>query len=59
MMILVTGGAGYIGTHTIIALHQAGHRVQVVDDLSNSSREALIRVEKITGKKSDFITAVS
>lgn len=54
MMILVTGGAGYIGTHTIIALHQAGHRVQVVDDLSNSSREALIRVEKITGKKIRF-----
>lgn len=48
MLILVTGGAGYIGTHTIIELLAAGHNVVVVDDLSNSSAESLRRVEDIT-----------
>ena len=48
MLILVTGGAGYIGTHTIIELIAAGHNVVVVDDLSNSSAESLRRVEEIT-----------
>jgi UDP-glucose 4-epimerase len=48
MKILVTGGAGYIGTHTIIELLDDGHDVIVVDNLSNSSRESLRRVEKIT-----------
>ena len=38
--ILVTGGAGYIGSHTCIALHQAGYEIVVYDNLSNSSREA-------------------
>lgn len=51
MNILVTGGAGYIGTHTLVELLNAGHDAVVVDDLSNSSREAITRVEKITGKK--------
>ena len=50
MRILVTGGAGYIGSHTIIALQESGHDVHVVDNLSNSSFEALKRVMKITGK---------
>ncbi len=50
MKILVTGGAGYIGSHTIIALREAGHTVVAVDNLSNSSIEAVKRVEKITGK---------
>jgi UDP-glucose 4-epimerase len=48
MHILVTGGAGYIGSHTIIELINDGHSVVVVDNLSNSSREALRRVEHIT-----------
>lgn len=46
--ILVTGGAGYIGSHTIIELVAAGYVVEVVDNLSNSSQEAIKRVEKIT-----------
>jgi UDP-glucose 4-epimerase len=49
MNILVTGGAGYIGSHTIIELVTAGHTVHVVDNLSNSSAEAIKRVEEISG----------
>ena len=45
MRILVTGGAGYIGSHTCVELLNAGHTVIVVDNLSNSSAEALRRVE--------------
>ena len=52
--ILVTGGAGYIGSHTVLELLHAGHRVVVVDNLDNSSAEALRRVERITGKTVDF-----
>lgn len=48
MNILVTGGAGYIGSHTIIELCNNGHKVVVADNLSNSSEESLRRVEKIT-----------
>ena len=47
--ILVTGGAGFIGTHTVIELVQAGHRVVIVDNLVNSSRKSLEVVERITG----------
>lgn len=54
MNILVTGGAGYIGTHTIIELINAGYDNIVVDDLSNSTQEALRRVERITGKTVPF-----
>ena len=54
MHILVTGGAGYIGSHTVIELLNAGHSVAVVDNLVNSSRQAMQRVEKITGKKIPF-----
>ena len=54
-MILVTGGAGYIGSHTCIELLQAGFETLVLDNLSNSSKEALNRVEKITGKHVAFI----
>ena len=50
MKILVTGGAGYIGSHTCVELLEADYEVVVVDNLSNSSEEALKRVEKITGK---------
>ena len=52
--ILVTGGAGFIGSHTIVELHQAGHEVVVVDNLSNSSPESLNRVKAITGKPIAF-----
>ena len=51
MKILVTGGAGYIGSHTVIELQNAGHEVVVVDNLSNSSEVALQRVVEITGKE--------
>lgn len=57
MPILVTGGAGYIGSHTLVELLQAGHQVVVYDNLSNSSSSVLERVEKITGKKVEFVKA--
>lgn len=57
MSILVTGGAGYIGSHTIIELQKAGHEVVVVDNLVNSSKESLKRVEEITGKPVTFYEA--
>lgn len=52
--ILVTGGAGYIGSHTVVELIDAGYDVVVVDNLSNSSKESLKRVEEITGKQVKF-----
>jgi UDP-glucose 4-epimerase len=54
MQILVTGGAGYIGSHTCIELIKAGYEVIVVDNLCNSSLESLKRVEKLTDKKIPF-----
>lgn len=54
MKILITGGAGYIGTHTVIELFNAGYDNVVVDDLSNSNKEAINRVEKITGTPIPF-----
>lgn len=54
MAILVTGGAGYIGSHTCIEMLNAGYDVVVVDNLDNSSSKALDRVEQITGKKVKF-----
>lgn len=53
--ILVTGGAGYIGSHTCVELLNAGHQVVVLDNLSNSSEESLNRVQALTGKTLDFI----
>ncbi|MCI9032399.1 MAG: UDP-glucose 4-epimerase GalE [Clostridia bacterium] len=55
--VLVTGGAGYIGSHTCVELLNSGYNVVVFDNLSNSSRESLARVEKITGKKVEFYEA--
>ena len=54
MNVLVTGGAGYIGSHTSVELLNAGHNVICVDNLSNSKYEAVKRVESITGKKIKF-----
>ncbi|MBO5210704.1 MAG: UDP-glucose 4-epimerase GalE [Clostridia bacterium] len=54
MAILVTGGAGYIGSHTCIEMQNAGYDVIVIDNLDNSSSESLARVEKITGKAVKF-----
>ena len=53
--ILVTGGAGYIGSHTCIQLLSAGHEVLVLDNLSNSSVESLARVQALAAKKLDFV----
>ncbi len=52
--ILVTGGTGYIGSHTVVELENAGYDVVVVDDLSNSSADVLDNIEKITGQKPVF-----
>ncbi len=57
MSILVTGGAGYIGSHTCVELLNKGYDIVVVDNLSNSSEESLRRVEKITGKTLKFYKA--
>ena len=57
MNILVTGGAGYIGSHTVVELLQAGHTVAVVDNLCNSSSAALDRVAEITGRETTFYHA--
>ena len=57
MKVLVTGGAGYIGSHTCVELLAAGHDVVVVDNLSNSKETALARVREITGKPLAFVKA--
>jgi UDP-glucose 4-epimerase len=53
--ILVTGGAGYIGSHTVLQLLEAGQDVIVLDNLCNSSQESLLRVAQLTGKQARFI----
>lgn len=55
MKILVTGGLGFIGSHTVVELQNKGFEVVIIDNLSNSSREVLDGITKITGKKSEFI----
>lgn len=54
MNILVTGGAGYIGSHTCVALLEAGHSVVIADNLCNSKREAVDKITEITGKEVVF-----
>jgi len=54
MKVLVTGGAGYIGSHTIVELLNAGHDVCVVDNLCNSSEESLVRVKELSGRDVEF-----
>ncbi|MBR2402016.1 MAG: SDR family NAD(P)-dependent oxidoreductase, partial [Lachnospiraceae bacterium] len=57
MTILVAGGAGYIGSHTVVELQNSGYDVVVVDNLSNSSEKSLERVKQITGKDVKFYKA--
>ena len=57
MKVLVTGGTGFIGSHTVLELLNAGYEVIVIDNLSNSSEESLKRVEQITSKKATFYNA--
>lgn len=54
MTILVTGGAGYIGSHTCVELLNAGYDVVIIDNLYNSNQKAVDRIEEITGKKAKF-----
>lgn len=54
MTVLVTGGAGYIGSHTVLELLESGHKVIVIDNLANSSEQSLIRVSHIAGRKPIF-----
>ena len=53
--ILVTGGTGYIGSHTVVELQQAGYPVVIIDNLSNSSADAVDGIERITGVRPDFV----
>ncbi len=55
--VLVTGGTGYIGSHTVVELQQAGYRVVIVDDLSNSYADVVDNIEKISGQRPGFVKA--
>ncbi len=55
--ILVTGGTGYIGSHTVVELQKAGYPVVIIDNLSNSNKEVLDGIERITGIRPDFMEA--
>lgn len=57
MNVLITGGAGYIGSHTCVELLESGYDITVVDDLSNSSSKAVDRIKKITGRNFPFYQA--
>lgn len=55
--ILVTGGTGYIGSHTVVELQNAGYPVVIIDNLSNSNRDVIDGIERITGIRPDFVEA--
>lgn len=55
MKVLVTGGAGYIGSHTCVSLIEAGHKVVIFDNFSNASKESIRRVEKIVQKNVPYV----
>src|SRR5690606_35768526 len=55
MKILVTGGLGFIGSHTVVELQNEGFEVVIIDDLSNSSEDVLTGIKAITGKTPEFI----
>ncbi len=55
--ILVTGGTGYIGSHTVVELQQAGYPVVIIDNLSNSNRDVIDGIERIIGQRPDFVEA--
>ena len=57
MKVLLTGGAGYIGSHTAVVLLEAGHEVVVVDSLVNASPESLVRVGELTGREAPLVVA--
>src|SRR5688572_32887093 len=54
LSVLVTGGAGYIGSHAVVELMAAGHDVHVIDNLANSKRTVLDRIERIVGRRPGF-----
>ena len=56
-LILVTGGTGYIGSHTVVELQNSGYEVVIVDNLSNSNRDVLDGIERITGQRPAFVEA--
>ena len=58
MKVLVTGGAGYIGSHTVLCLLQQDHQVVVYDNLCNASVESITRVEKLTDKSVEFAVSL-
>ena len=55
MVVLVTGGAGYIGSHTVVLLQEAGYQVVVFDNLFNSHPEVFNRIKQITGNRPIFV----
>lgn len=57
MRVLVTGGAGFIGSHTVVSLMEAGHEAVIVDNLSNARRSVLERIGRIAGEKPEFVEA--
>ena len=58
MAILVTGGAGYIGSHTVVELLETGEDIVIVDNFVNSKPEALDKIKKITGKTLNFMKLI-
>ena len=54
MKILVTGGTGYIGSHTVVELIESGYEPIIIDNLSNSKKEVVDKIEEITGKRVKF-----